>query len=99
MRSFALKMFLATMTVAAITTAAVAQADLINFDPHVNPKFAACLGAPGGPTPTANVTVKRGKLNDTLTIEGDNIKPHLAFDMFTVQKSSLLPNGNADPAF
>jgi len=99
MSSFTLKMFLATMTVAAMTTAAVAQADLINFDLHVNPKFAACLGAPGGPTPTAHVTVKRGKLNDTLTIEGDNIKPHLAFDMFTVERSSLLFDGTADPAF
>jgi hypothetical protein len=99
MSSFALKMFLATMAVALMTTAAVAQVDLINFDLHPNPKFVSCLGVAGGPQPTAHVTVKRGKFADTLTIEGDNIRPHLAFDMFTVQRSNLLSNGNADPNF
>ena len=73
--------------------------DVADFDLHVNPKFAACLGVAGGPTPTAHVTVKRGALADTLTIEADNIKPHLAFDMFTVQHSNLLPNGKPDPSF
>ena len=99
MSSFALKMFLATMVVAVMTSAAVAQADLINFDLHPNPKFVSCLGVLGGPQPTAHVTVKRGKFADTLTIEGNNIRPHLAFDMFTVERSSLLSNGNADPNF
>lgn len=73
--------------------------NLINFDLHVNPKFAACQGVPGGPVPTAHVTVKRGKLADTLTIEGNNFLPHLAFDMFTVQRSNLLANANVDPNF
>jgi hypothetical protein len=99
MRSFATKMFLAVMAVSALTTVAAAQADVIDFDLHVNPKFQACLGVPGGPTPTAHVTVKRGGLNDTLTIQGANIKPHLRFDMFTVQRSALLANGNPDPNF
>jgi hypothetical protein len=73
--------------------------NLINFDLHVNPKFAACQGVPGGPAPTAHVTVTRGKFADTLTIEGNNFRPHLAFDMFTVQRSNLLSNGNVDPNF
>ncbi len=73
--------------------------NLINFDLHVNPKFAACQGVPGNPAPTAHVTVKRGKLNDTLTIEGQNFIPHLAFDMFTVQHSNLLSDGTVDPTF
>jgi len=103
MSSFTLKMFLATIVVAAMTTGAVSQeqpdVNLINFDLHVNPKFAACQAVAGGPAPTAHVTVTRGKLNDTLTIEGNNFLPHLAFDMFTVQRSNLLANGNVDPNF
>lgn len=76
-----------------------ADVDLINFDLHVNPKFVSCQVGSGGPVPTAHVTVKRGKFADTLTIEGNNFRPHLAFDMFTVQRSALLSNGNADPNF
>jgi hypothetical protein len=73
--------------------------DQISFDLHVNPKFAACQGVPNGPAPAVHVTVKRGKLADTLTIEGINFLPHLAFDMFTVQRSNLLANGTPDPNF
>ncbi len=51
-----------------------------------------CLGVTNGPTPTAHVTVTRGTLNDTLVIEGANIKPRLGFDLFTVQRSNLLAN-------
>jgi hypothetical protein len=76
-----------------------AQVNLIQFDLHVNPKFAACLGVAGGPAPTAHVTVKRGPRADTLTIEANNIRPHLAFDMFTIQRSNLLANGSVDPNF
>jgi len=70
-----------------------------SFNLHVNPKFKSCLGVPGGPTPTARVTVTRGTLNDTLTINGSNFKPGLAFDMFTVERSNLLPNATIDPNF
>jgi len=66
---------------------------------HVNPKFASCLGVSGGPAPAAGVKVVRGKLNDTLTISGKNFKPGLAFDMFTVERSNLLPDGTVDPSF
>ena len=66
---------------------------------HVNPKFASCLGVPGKPNPSARVTVVRGNLNDTLTITGRNFKPGLAFDMFTVQRSNLLPDATIDPNF
>ena len=64
-----------------------------------NPKFLSCLGVPGGHTPTAKVTVTRGKLNDTLTINGAYFKPGLAFDMFTVERSNLLSNATLDPNF
>jgi hypothetical protein len=70
-----------------------------SFGLHVNPKFASCLGVAGKPAPTARVTVVRGNLNDTLTITGRNFKPGLAFDMFTVQRSNLLPDGTPDPNF
>jgi hypothetical protein len=70
-----------------------------SFALHPNPKFVSCLGTGTGPAPTANVTVIRGKLNDTLTINGRNFKPGLAFDMFTVQRSSLLSDASADPNF
>lgn len=70
-----------------------------NFALHPNPKFVSCLGVSGGATPIANVHVVRGNLNDTLTITGKNFKPGLAFDMFTVQRSLLLPNATVDPNF
>ena len=70
-----------------------------SFVLHPNPKFLSCLGVTGGATPTAKVTVTRGKLNDTLTITGANFKPGLAFDMFTVERSNLLSNATIDPNF
>jgi hypothetical protein len=42
------------------------------------------------------VTVERGDLNDTLTLRLRNIKPHLAFDLFTVQRSAFLADGRPD---
>ncbi len=41
----------------------------------------------------------RGKLNDTLILDLDGIRPELAFDLFTVQRSPLLADGTKDPAF
>jgi hypothetical protein len=70
-----------------------------SFVLHPNPKFVSCLGVPGGATPSAKVTVTRGKLNDTLTIYGQNFKPGLAFDMFTVERSNLLSDATVDPNF
>jgi hypothetical protein len=94
-----LSLMLALAAIASLASFATAQVSEITFRLTANPKFVSCIGAPGGPNPTAQVTVKRGKLNDTLTIEGDNFKPRLAFDMFTVQRSNLLANGNPDPNF
>jgi hypothetical protein len=45
------------------------------------------------------VTVVRGSLNDALTVSGQNIKPGLKFDLFTLERSNLLPNGFPDPNF
>jgi hypothetical protein len=70
-----------------------------HFELFPNPKFASCLGVPGGATPTAHVTVIPGKLNDTLIIKAENIRPGLGFDMFTVERTNLLADHSVDPAF
>jgi hypothetical protein len=77
----------------------VAQTDVAHFDLFPNPKFVSCLGVPGGLTPKARVTVYRGKLNDTLVLSAQNIRPGIAFDMFTVQRTNLLSDHTVDPAF
>jgi len=61
----------------------------VDFELHPNPAFKTCLG----PDPHAKVHVVRGTLNDRLNIEITGIKPNLDFDMFTVQRSNLGPNG------
>ncbi len=76
-----------------------AQSKKIEFDLKPNPGVEACLGTKNGPAPSAHVTLTRGHLNDTLVIKGKNIKPNLAFDTFTVQRSLLLPDGSVDPNF
>ena len=93
--------FILAGLLALLTASAVAQDDVnkIEFDLHVNQKFVSCVGVSGGPTPTAHVAVKRGKFADTLTIVGDNFRPKLAFDMFTIQRSNLRSDGSVDPNF
>src|ERR1051326_3494269 len=49
--------------------------------------------------PSASVSVERGDLNDTLHLRLRNIKPGLAFDLFTIQRSNKLANGKPDPDF
>jgi hypothetical protein len=69
-----------------------------DFDLSPNPAVVACLAA-DGKNVQAHVHVKRGDLNDRLVIEVGGLKPHLAFDMFTVQRTSLGADGKPDPAF
>jgi len=99
MSSFVRKVSLAVLAMAMLASLAAAQNNVSRFDLHPNPAFLSCLGTPGGPTPTAHVTVQHGDINDILTIEGKNIKPNLGFDLFTVQRSNLLANGDVDPNF
>jgi len=76
--------------------------DVIHFHLDPNPKFLRCLAAyPDDPTraPSADVTVVRGELNDSLSLQAWNIKPGLKFDMFTVEHSALKADGKPDPAF
>lgn len=81
------------------TGPATAQVNKITFNLTPQPKFVNCLGVEGGPTPTATVTVSRGSLHDTLVLKALNLKPHLGFDLFTIQNTNLLPDGQPDPNF
>ncbi len=102
-RSTSLMKFVLVLALGAAALATVpqsfAQTDVAHFDLLPNPKFASCLGVPGGPTPKAEVTVYRGNLNDHLEITAQDIRPGLAFDMFTVQRTNLLSDGAVDPTF
>ena len=74
----------------------------IEFNLTPNAGFVNCLARyPGDPhrLPKATVEVKRGRLNDELELKLQNIKPGLAFDLFTVQRSPLRANGTPDPTF
>src|SRR5262249_18534495 len=67
-----------------------------SFALAVNPKFINCLAKyPSDPSraPRAEIEVEKGDLNDTLSLRLHNIKPNLAFDLFTVQRSTLDAQG------
>jgi hypothetical protein len=70
----------------------------IHFPLFANPGFVKCLARfPDDPSrpPTADVTVTRGKLNDTLRLELHNIRPNLGFDLFTVERSAFNADGSS----
>jgi hypothetical protein len=76
--------------------------DVVHFKLYPNPKFVKCLAAyPNDPNrqPTADVTVVRGDLNDSMYMVAQNIKAGLKFDLFTVEHTSLKSDGTPDPAF
>ncbi|MBV8094200.1 MAG: hypothetical protein JOY71_26665 [Acetobacteraceae bacterium] len=79
--------------------ASVAQAqqkpEEIQFALYPNPNLnvVPCLAADGATPPKAIVKVRRGELNDRLRIRVRGLKPHLAFDLFTVQRSPLDAQG------
>ncbi len=85
--------------VMAVTPMLAKDVKQITFDLVAQPKFVSCLGVDGGPTPSAVVTVKRGPLHDTLTLKAQNLKPNLGFDLFTIQNTNLLSDGQSDPNF
>jgi hypothetical protein len=69
------------------------------FDLYPNKQVLKCLAANPTINPKARVLVKRGNLNDTMTVYLSGIKPGLKFDLFTVERSPLLSNGQVDPNF
>jgi hypothetical protein len=90
---------IATVTLFASVVPTWAQLPEKTFDLAVNPKVVDCLGVPGGPVPTATVTLQRGNLSDVLILTAHHLKPNLGFDLFTTQNSNLLTNGELDPNF
>ena len=90
-----------TMLGVLLPIAALAQdkKDEVSFNLVVNPKFADCLRRSSYEVPSARATVIRGKQNDTLILDLDGIKPGLAFDLFTIQRSPFLGQDIPDPAF
>jgi hypothetical protein len=76
--------------------------DLVSFDFAPNPKFLPCLAQypnDSSHAPSVHAVVVRGDLNDGLFLRGDNVKPGLQFDLFTVENSSLDANGQPIPNF
>jgi hypothetical protein len=73
--------------------------NVISFNLLPNPKTLECLRGNYNEEPRARATIVRGKLNDTLILDLDGIKPGLQFDLFTVQNSFFLGSGSADPKF
>ena len=100
MRRSAMAVMAAALVVAAMAGVAAYAASgttKTSFELVANPKFVNCLAKyPGDPSrpPTASVDVQKGNLNDRLTLHLHNIKPNLAFDLFTVQRSTLDAAGN-----
>jgi hypothetical protein len=93
--------FLVAAVALAVSGPASAQTkkDRISFNLVPNPKFEDCLRVNNYEPLRAHVTVYRGELNDILTLDLDGIKPGLAFDLFTVQRSPFTADGSPDPKF
>jgi hypothetical protein len=64
-----------------------------------NPKFGPCAQRFSTVPLFAVATVAQGPFNDTLTLRLANFKPGLAFDLFTIQKTNLKPDGTLNPSF
>ncbi len=84
--------------VPALGSASVGALQKTSFKMFPNKPFRACAQAPGQ-TAKASVTVVRGDQNDALTLKLSGFKPNLAFDLFTVENSPQLANGDPDPNF
>lgn len=94
--------FIALFAVAALTVSSLpAQGQQVQetvFDLVPQTKVIPCFAEPGF-IPSANVIVQRGTDNDVLILRARHIKPHLAFDLFTIQNSNRLSDGQPDPNF
>ncbi|MGZ4868346.1 MAG: hypothetical protein ACXV7C_14045, partial [Candidatus Angelobacter sp.] len=98
-RKIAGAFLVATAALALSGVASAQKTDVITFNLTPNPDTVVCLRANNTEEPRARATVVRGKVNDTLILDLDGIRPGLAFDLFTVQRSPLLADGSKDPAF
>src|SRR5262245_5059631 len=87
---------LAALAIPAMAIGGAGKVKSTTFPLYVNGANINCLKG-AGQTPAVTATVKRGKLNDTLNLSLSGFKPGLDFDLFTVQRSNQLANGNPDP--
>lgn len=77
-------------------------ADIVHVTLYPDPNILRCLAQyPDDPNqqPSVEADIVRGDLNDGLFLHGKNIKPGLAFDMFTVERSLLGADAKRDPNF
>lgn len=76
--------------------------DVVHFSFYPDPNILPCLAQyPDDPDrqPIVEADVVRGDLNDGLFLHGKNIKPELAFDLFSIERSLLGADGQRDPNF
>lgn len=99
MKTWMLATLNAAATLAALAVPCLAEVNHVTFELRPNPRFLNCLKVPGGPEPSAEVTVLRGKQNDVMVVRLKHIRPTLSFDLFTVQRTNLRPDGTVDPTF
>jgi hypothetical protein len=96
-RWFQIALTAVSLTVALTPSWAQVQETIFNLTPQA--KFVNCLGPGYGPAPTAQVIVQRGELNDILILRAQHLRPNLGFDLFTIQNTNLLADGQPDPNF
>ncbi|MGZ4727330.1 MAG: hypothetical protein ACXWB2_06400 [Acidimicrobiales bacterium] len=91
---------LAITATAGATTPPPTKPDSTHFSLFPNPVNLPCLRRDGDTRdPSVEVDVKRGKLNDTLTLRLHDFKSDLDFDVFTVQNSNQQADGSAVTGF
>lgn len=76
--------------------------DIVHLDFHALDAFIPCLAqypSDAQRRPEVEAYVVRGDDNDTMFVYGRNLKPNLAFDLFTVERSLLGADGQRDPNF
>jgi hypothetical protein len=77
------------------------QPSKIHFELFPNPNFVRCMARNPNDLrrpPRAEVTITRGRLNDTLRLQLHDFKPHLALDLFTVENSAFNADGSSEGA-
>ncbi len=80
-----------------IAAAATSKPDEIRFRMFPQAAFVDCMKpSPDAPTPRVSVEVERHTANDTALVELKGFKPHLGFDLFTIQHSPQTATGAAD---
>src|SRR2546425_1248830 len=96
-RGRVVRLALGIAVAATVESALAADGDTIRFQLFPNRPVVHCLAASDAVTPTVDVVVRRGRLNDKMKLYLKNFKPGLNFDLFTVQRSPQLADGAADP--